>query len=685
MNAAGEATRDGGGAAGWLLLRADGRVVAADPLAAALLGEAEPAALVGRALAEPLAAPASVAIAEALAAGRSWAGPIALAAGGELHAELTPTAAGPALLSLRTRPPAPDAAPGSAELTQLLAVHQALDALDDVEAAARAALQAAASVIRHDWSTVLLFDGAEARALAAYPSAMAGVDPGARWAPPDEAERILLDRGEPSLDGALERGADDRSPLARLPAFGMRSALRVPLFDGERVAGAALLFAARPGAFGAAEGLRLERLVRPLGLRLSGPASTAGGAGETGWLAALGEAVPGAAHELNNPLAAILGYAQIADALGEAERTQALAAIEREATRARRIVHTLLELARPQPDGRGPVSLEAVVRRVIEVRRYALSVDNVALRTRFEPLPPVDADERRLELALLELLASAHRAVGVAGGSIEVSTTLVEGHARLAVTDSGPGVPPGAEQRLFEASRPRLVGRGGPGLAEARTVAEEHGGRLLVERPPAGGARLVIELPLGDGEPTAAPPPVATPEPEPLDATPEPKSPAESTTSEPPASPAVPPAELPPTPPPLARLLVVDDDPTLRTLARELLRAEGYAVELAASTDEALALLASEPVDLVLADVQMPGRGGDELYAEIRARWPELVARTLFITGDLESERARRLFTEGGAPYLRKPFLRYELLEAVRTLLDRERPAPPEGLPPPSS
>jgi signal transduction histidine kinase/CheY-like chemotaxis protein len=673
MNATPDAAQDGGsGAAGWLLLRSDGRVVTADPLAAALLGEAEPTAMIGRGLADLLAPAAHAAITEALTAPRRWAGRLALATGGELHAELTPTAAGPSLLAVRARPPESSAAQASAELAQLLAVHQALDALADPQAAARAALQATAAIIRHDWSAVLLLAAAEVRTLAAYPSAMAGVGAGARWSPPDAAERALLASGEPSLDGALERRADDRSPLARLPAFGMRSALRVPLFDGERVVGAALLFAATTGAFGAAEGLRLERLVRPLGPRLLGPdvASPRALAGEGGWLAALGEVVPGAAHELNNPLAAIFGYSQIAGALGDEERTQALAAIEREAGRARRIVHNLLELARPQPTGRGPVSLEAVARRVIEVRRYALSVDNIALRTQFVPLPPLDADERRLEHALLELLAAAHRAVGDDGGSIEVSTALAEGRVRLAVTDSGPGVPPGSEQRLFEARGEALTGRGGPGLAAARTIAEEHGGRLLVERPPAGGVRLVLDLPLAGGGPAVSPSATRAEAPTPPSEAPATPLAAEPTPTASPPAPAAAPAPTPPAAP-LARLLVVDDDPTLRTLARELLRTAGYAVELAASTDEALVLLARQSVDLVLADLQMPGRGGDELYAEIRERWPALAARTLFVTGDLESDRARRLFSEGGPPYLRKPFLRYELLEAIRTLLAR--------------
>ena len=190
-----------------------------------------------------------------------------------------------------------------------------------------------------------------AEVIATYPTGLASIDTGAAWTPIDADERTLLESDEPTLDGLLARSDEDQSPLRRLPAFGMHSRLLVPLFApaGAGVNSAVALYSTQAEAFSAADGLRLERFVRRLGSfvgpavepllpegtrgteapclapeapgdRARSPSSevdespTSDDGEEFGELAdyaagALSEFAVEVAHELNNPLAAVLGYA----------------------------------------------------------------------------------------------------------------------------------------------------------------------------------------------------------------------------------------------------------------------------------------------------------------------------------------------------------------------------------------
>jgi signal transduction histidine kinase len=252
--------------------------------------------------------------------------------------------------------------------------------LHDPQAIARAVLQAIQPAIRFEWAVVLRLFHHEhfstppaAEMVATYPTGLAGADAGAAWTPIDRSEQAVLEAGEPSLDGQLTRDDEDRSPLRRPPAFGMRSRLFVPLFApaGAGVNGGMALYSTQPMAFSPADGLRLERFVRRLG-RFVGPAVEVASASEAAAPAAGEPAAPpetdearepdangemrrladfavGVAHELNNPLAAVLGYAQLLPQLSEEERGPALSAIEAETLRASEVTRDPLAFARQQP------------------------------------------------------------------------------------------------------------------------------------------------------------------------------------------------------------------------------------------------------------------------------------------------------------------------------------------------
>ncbi|MDA1240610.1 MAG: ATP-binding protein, partial [Chloroflexi bacterium] len=229
----------------------------------------------------------------------------------------------------------------------------------------------------------------------------------------------------------------------------------------------------------------------------------------------LGELVAGVAHELNNPLTAILGYAQILESLEGAERDEAIRTIEVEAVRASRIVRNLLSFSRQRPPERRAVDVERILRRVIDLRRYALEVEDIQILPRFSHVPEVLADESQLEEAFLHLLVNAQQALERRGGQVTVTTTMQQDMVRIAFADSGGGIPEELRGRVFEPFfTTREVGSGqGMGLAIVHGVIAAHGGRAWAEAGPGGGAQIVLELPvMHEGSGPRGPVPLVAPQ-----------------------------------------------------------------------------------------------------------------------------------------------------------------------------
>ena len=660
--------------AGWAVADRDGLVVTADERLARLLDAPSADALRGRSWASLVSPRAGVAggdVDRAIAAGAAWSGRLELLfAEAPLDAavRVIPAAGDLVLLSVSPYTESPQAQPaGDGDGSRIAALEASRSG--DVAAAARAVLQAVHGAVAFDWAVVLRLPSAAAEVLAVYPSAMAGVAPGGGWSPLDDAEQTLLATGEPSLAADLVAAPGDRSPLARMSAFGMRSVVRIPLFRGPAPAGAVALYAARRRAFAVEQGVLAEQLVRPLADRLDAvtppgprlgatpeppqppprpqanaapdaepPASEEPLSGEEVALPqALGDFVSGVADELNNPLAVVLGYAQVLPRLGEDERGAALAAIERGAERASRVVRDLLAFARQRPQDTTAVDVAALLRRVVEARWYGLSSDGVAIEMNLAPLPPVEASEEQLQEVFEQLVDNAHEVLRAAGGTVAISAEPADGGVRVAVTDSGPGVPEDVVQRIFEPFvAAREIGHGsGLGLAVVHALVTAHGGRVWVERAPTRGSRFVVELPLRREPPTVPPPPPPRP----------------------PREPAV------------QRLLIVDDQVPIRALIAEICGAAGYRAVAVGSAQEALDRMAEERFDLILADVRMPGMDGIELYERIVAHHPHLGRRVLFVTADPGNERLAELVENGQARVLGKPFSIDQLLAAVREAL----------------
>lgn len=220
-------------------------------------------------------------------------------------------------------------------------------------------------------------------------------------------------------------------------------------------------------------------------------------------LAALGELVGGVAHEVNSPLTGILAFGQILqlDPAADEESRRAADTIVSEAKRAARIVGKLLTFARQNPPEKMRTDLNQVLQDTIELRRYPLKMQQIALVVEFaESLPATWADPFQLQQVFINLLSNAEQALAARPGErrITVRTGLREGCLVATIADSGPGIAPEHLPHIFNpfyTTKPRGVGTG-LGLSISFGIVREHGGTLQVESEAGKGAAFEVSLPV---------------------------------------------------------------------------------------------------------------------------------------------------------------------------------------------
>ena len=233
-------------------------------------------------------------------------------------------------------------------------------------------------------------------------------------------------------------------------------------------------------------------------------------------MAALGQTISGVAHELNNPLATILGWAErlAGKTLDETSR-RGVDVIRSESERAARIVRTLLTFARKRQSTRTMIALNEVVRETLTLRSYDQRARNISVVTTLAAeLPQVFADAHQIQQVLLNLVINAEQAMLSAHGRGLLTVCTRHDPDRnsvvIEVTDDGPGVPVDVEPKIFDPFfTTKDVGQGtGLGLTVAHAIVHEHGGRIRVASPaplpdgrPRRGASFVVELPVADVKP----------------------------------------------------------------------------------------------------------------------------------------------------------------------------------------
>ena len=370
-------------------------------------------------------------------------------------------------------------------------------------------------------------------------------------------------------------------------------------------------------------------------------------------MAALGQTISGVAHELNNPLATILSWAERLTTLTSDEARRGVTVILGEAERAARIVRNLLTFARKRQSTRAIVDLNRIVTETLALRSYGQRVTNIDVVIELAAgLPHVFADAHQIKQVLLNLLINAEQAMLSAHGrgTLLVGTTHDKERESvvLEVTDDGPGVPMDLESKIFDPFfTTKEVGKGtGLGLSVAYAIVQEHGGRIRLRSAAMAGAaatnaragasfvvELPVSLPQGPNRPAQS----------------RPASTMEAVTG--------------------SRILLVEDERALAAAVAEALTDAGLKVDHAGDGEEAFARVRQGTYDAVICDLKMPRVDGMMLYRAIAAATPTLARRVIFVTGDVAGTDAERFLEESGCRWLAKPFRLADLLTALRAVL----------------
>ena len=370
-------------------------------------------------------------------------------------------------------------------------------------------------------------------------------------------------------------------------------------------------------------------------------------------LAAMGQMLAGVAHELNNPLTAILGITELLrDRPGTDDSTKhQLELTHRQARRAARIVQNLLEFSRPASPHKKPLDLNNLLDRTLQLQEHSLRRNNIEVD--FHPqadLPGIIGDANQLIQVFLNLVTNAEQAIREVrdNGRIQIRAGRHGNQLTITVQDDGVGVRPEALPRIFDPfyTTKRPGGGTGLGLSICMSIIREHGGNIEAETLPAGGSAFTIYLPAApDQHPHALPAPSQT----------------GAGSLE---------AVRPETDLLVGRaVLVLDDEESLRLLLEEGLSARGLRVDCAATADQALAHLRRFSYDVFLCDLHLSSGGfvvnGRDAASRILGAAGSQKPALIYMTGDLVE------VTEGTAEpcCLQKPFRISDVLALLRKVL----------------
>ena len=353
-------------------------------------------------------------------------------------------------------------------------------------------------------------------------------------------------------------------------------------------------------------------------------------------MSAIGQLIAGVAHDLNNPLASVVGFSDFLAELGDIppQFAEPLQVIRQEAERAATIVKNLLSFARSQEGERKRQPIGSILESTLALLRNQLMANKVEATLEVEPgLPDVEVNGNQIKQVFVNLINNANQAIAAdaPSGRIWVAAKPQRDGVAVSITDSGPGMTEEIAGHVFE---PFFTTKGegegtGLGLSICQGIVKEHGGRITLDTKPGVGATFTVELPAGARTPLveAAPPPV-----------PEGKQ---------------------------LHILVVDDEPHILYYMRATLESWGHSVEVASDGAYALERAIAGDFDVIICDLRMPHLSGRDMYQKLARQDPRAAERIIFATGDTVRGDTLQFLETLGRPYLHKPFTLSELRAAL--------------------
>jgi PAS domain S-box-containing protein len=365
-------------------------------------------------------------------------------------------------------------------------------------------------------------------------------------------------------------------------------------------------------------------------------------------MSAVGQLIAGVAHELNNPLTAILGYAQLLESEGLNERAQDyVGKMFKQAQRTHRVVQNLLSFARQRKPERSEVDVRKILEETLTLRDYDLKVNNITVEKDLGPAALVVADPHQIEQVFLNIINNAVDAVLETGrsGKLKIRVYCEKGDVCAQFADDGPGIKD--PKRIFDPFyTTKSVGKGtGLGLSICYGIVKEHGGDITARNAAEGGAVIEVRLPMaGAADAVTEAAPVAPPK-------------REGAIQ--------------------GRVLLVEEEEAVLEFERDVLAGAGANVVTTTKSEEVKTRLLSEPFDAVIMSGKMPSDwNAKEAYLWLKKNCPEMERHVLFtFSNGVEQGDERAFLQENNVPYLVKPFEVAELISQARRLLQKAKAA----------
>jgi PAS domain S-box-containing protein len=370
-------------------------------------------------------------------------------------------------------------------------------------------------------------------------------------------------------------------------------------------------------------------------------------------MSAVGQLIAGVAHELNNPLTAILGYAQLLESEGLNERAQDyVAKMLKQAQRTHRVVQNLLSFARQRKPERSEVDIRKVLEETLALRDYDLKINNIVVEKDLgAEAALVVADPHQLEQVFLNIINNAVDAVLETGrsGKLKIRVYYEKGDVCAQFADDGPGIKD--PKRIFDPFyTTKNVGKGtGLGLSICYGIVKEHGGDITAHNAAEGGAVIEVRLPMAvvAGAVVEAAP-LALPK-------------REGAIQ--------------------GRVLLVEEEEAVLEFERDVLTGAGANVVTATRSEDVKTRLLSEPFDAVIMSGKMPADwNAKEAYLWLKQNCSVMERHVLFtFSHGVEQGDERAFLRENNVPYLVKPFEVAELISQARRLLQKAHAAAGAG------